>query len=336
MSRILIYFLEKPSDRWFKGDHKWRAKARRIVRGPDKIGGIKSVFVNLCLGLQEIGAEFTVNLPFDEIRPDDRVGIIGLGPDCLLGYAKPNPILAGVAVAEHPALWPTLFDDYPVGAYVVHCDWVKAMYEKIYGPRVLTWAVGIDANSWAPSSALHKPVDFLVYDKVRWDHDRVHGALVAPVLQELKKRNFSYETIRYGAYNSSDFRSALSRARAMLFLCEHETQGLAYQEAMSCNVPILAWDPGQWLDPWRFRYGEDFVPATSVPFFDERCGMTFKHALDFPSVLDEFVEQLSAGAFFPRDYVLEHLTLAGCARNYLHLLQQIHVRAEALCDYHRL
>ena len=172
-----------------------------------------------------------------------------------------------------------------------------------------------------------KPVDFLVYDKVMWDHDRVHGALVAPVLQELKKRNFSYETIRYGAYNSSDFRSALSRARAMLFLCEHETQGLAYQEAMSCNVPILAWDPGQWLDPWRFRYGEGFVPATSVPFFDERCGMTFKHALDFPSVLDEFVEQLSAAAFFPRDYVLEHLTLAGCARNYLHLLQQIHVRA---------
>ena len=36
----------------------------------------------------------------------------------------------------------------------------------------------------------------------------------------------------------------------MIFLCEHETQGIAYQQALSRNVPILAWDRGgDWQDP---------------------------------------------------------------------------------------
>ena len=108
----------------------------------------------------------------------------------------------------------------------------------------------------------------------------------------------------------------------MIFLCEHETQGLAYQQALSCNVPVLAWDPGQWLDPWRYRYGEGVVPATSVPFFDERCGMTFLGVPDFAAHLSVFIEASRAGSFSPRDYVIENLTLEGCARNYLALLEK--------------
>jgi hypothetical protein len=47
----------------------------------------------------------------------------------------------------------------------------------------------------------------------------------------------------------------------MLFLCEHETRGLAYQEALASNVPILAWDTGFWLDPRRPLYDPNPVPA---------------------------------------------------------------------------
>lgn len=322
MERICIFFREQQSDRWFKGDHVWRAKVRRIIRGPDPIGGIKTVYLNLLRGLDKLGVSYVTNIPYSEIQPSDLVGVIGVGDHCLDGYDKPNPILAGVAVAEHPMEWPTLFDDYPVARYVVHCDWVKAMYERHYGPRISTWAVGIDTDRWAPVPASAKTVDFLIYDKVRWDYDRVHRALVDPIVDVLKKRGLSFETIRYGSYKPEEFRAALSRAKAMLFLCEHETQGLAYQQAMSCNVPILAWNPGVWLDPWRFRHGEGHVPATSVPFFDERCGGTFLGAPDFDGALGHFLERTGSGKFKPRDYVLENLTLEGCARNYIGLLEK--------------
>ncbi len=92
---------------------------------------------------------------------------------------------------------------------------------------------------------------------------------------------------------------------------------------MSAGLPVLAWDPGQWLDPWRYRYGEAFVPATSVPFFDERCGLTFRSVSDFSERLRLFIHGLRSGAFIPRNYVLENLTLAGCARRYLDVLEYV-------------
>jgi hypothetical protein len=283
---------------------------------------LKSVYLNLVKGLEQISADYATNIPYRELRPDDMVGVIGLGTNCLDGYDKKNPILAGVAVAEHPAEWPTLFEDFPVASYVVHSDWVKTMYERHYGPRVSTWAVGIDTDRWTPRSVSRKTVDFLVYDKVRWDHDRVHRAMVDPILAVLTRRQLSYEIIRYGCYRPLDYLSALARSRALLFLCEHETQGLAYQQAMSCNLPVLAWDPQAWLDPWRYRYGEGIVSATSVPFFDERCGRTFLGAADFADALEAFLPLLRSGSYQPRDYVLENLTLKGCARKYLGLLQR--------------
>lgn len=108
----------------------------------------------------------------------------------------------------------------------------------------------------------------------------------------------------------------------MLFLCEHETQGLAYQQAMSAGLPVLAWNPGQWLDPWRYRYGETFVPATSVPFFDERCGRTFCGVPDFKDELDQFMDELRSGRYAPREYVLKHLTLSQCAQR-LDILEEM-------------
>ena len=148
MPRAVIYFKKPDPDRWFKNDRVWRAKIRRAVRGEQNPGGIELVYLNLLKGLDKLGVEYATNIPFDEIRPTDLVGVIGIGKESLEGYDKPNPILAGVIVTEHPSDWPTLFEDYPVARYVVHCDWAKAMYERYYGPRIVTWAVGIDTDDW--------------------------------------------------------------------------------------------------------------------------------------------------------------------------------------------
>lgn len=45
-----------------------------------------------------------------------------------------------------------------------------------------------------------------------------------------------------GNYTEREYRSLLGRNRGMIFLCEHESQRLAYQEYLSCSVPVLAWE----------------------------------------------------------------------------------------------
>jgi glycosyltransferase involved in cell wall biosynthesis len=322
--RNLIYYTydRGGGDRWFRGDRHLRKPIRRLIRGPDPIGGIDLVFLNLVAGLERLGIEFFTDVPFDEIRPDDKVGVIGRGPESLAGYIKDNPILAGVAVVGHPCEWPTLFEDYPVSRYVVHSPWIGDMFRKTYGDRVVEWAVGIDTTRWAPSASDQKATDFLIYDKVRWDHGRVHAAMVEPIRDVLGKRALTTETIRYGTYNADEYAAALSRCRAMLFLCEHETQGLAYQQAMAAGLPVLAWDPGQWLDPWRFRYDMSSVPSTSVPFFDARCGSTFSCLEDFEVALDGFLSSMAVRAYDPRCFVEERLSLEVCAQKYLELMDR--------------
>ena len=76
--------------------------------------------------------------------------------------------------------------------------------------------------------------------------------------------------------------------------------------------------------PWRFRYGETCVPATSVPFFDERCGATFAALPQFNEAIGRFLDSRHLCRFDPRAYILETLTLDRCARNYIDLLQCAH------------
>ena len=82
----------------------------------------------------------------------------------------------------------------------------------------------------------------------------------------MEKKGLTYVHLQYGHYEQQRFRTLLDRARGMLFLSESETQGLAYQQAMACNVPVLAWDNGFWLNTIRLRYQNEFVSASSVPY----------------------------------------------------------------------
>lgn len=320
----LIYRKRPETDRWLPGDRWVRPVVRRMVRGQPIPSGIDKVFLNLAAGLGELGVPFRVNTPWPRISPEDYVGVLGRERHCLAGYDRPNPILAGVALMTHPSEWPNLCEEYPVRKYVQHCEWATALYRPYFGAeRCGIWPVGIDTATWHPAPGAAKTTDFLLYDKVRWEHDRYERELLDPIRAELRRRRCSFEEIRYGRYRPEDYAAALARCRALLFVCEHESQGLAYQEAMSSGLPVLAWDPGQWLDPARFAWGTPHVPATSVPYFDARCGDRFPHAAAFPETLARFLDRLAPGGFAPREYMLEHLTLAEGARRYVALLEEI-------------
>jgi len=327
LSRLCLYYKPEPErDRWVKGDRFVRPIARRVLRGSPVPGGIDTVFSNLCLGLDELSVKYEINLPFDQIRPDDRVGILGRGRSCLEGYDKPNPIVAGIGLMTHPSEWPTLCEDYPVAKYLQHSAWTNSIYQSYFGDRCEVWPVGIDTAVWKPNG-FAKSVDFLIYDKIHWEHERVSEELIDPIRGILKDRGLSFEGIRYGSYDPTEFRAALARCRAMIFVCEHESQGLAYQECLSTDVPVLAWNQGQWLDPNRFAWGTADIPATSVPYWDERCGVKFKDMNEFTESLIEFLDKRAHGEFSPRDYILENLTLEKCARNYLAIMDEANSRS---------
>jgi hypothetical protein len=322
LSRICLYFVREPErDRWLPGDRFIRPLIRRIVRGPYRPGGIDKVFINLCLGLDRLHVPYEVNLPFDRLRDDDQVGVIGRCRLALQGYDRANPIVAGVALMVHPSEWPTLCEEYPIAVYLQHCEWCRACYVPYYGDRCRIWPVGIDTCFWTPADPGSKKFDFLIYDKIHWQRDKLIPELLNAVKMELARRNLTFIEIRYGSYKEAQYKAALASCRSMIFLSEHESQGLAYQECLSSDVPILAWDQGWCLDPDRFRWGQPDIPTTSVPYFDERCGVRFRNIEEFPEKLAEFLDRRPRMA--PRNYILDNLTLEKCSGHYLQILNDV-------------
>ncbi len=323
MSRICLYYKNPPpQDRFIKGDRHILPVIRRIIRGKPRAGGVDKVFINLCLGLDKLNIKYEVNLPFNQLTQDDYIGVLGRGRYCLEGYNYPYPIVAGIGLMTHPSEWPNLFEEYPVVKYLQHSEWANNVYKPYFGDnRCEIWPVGIDTYKWKPSEN-QKNFDFLIYIKIMWDYDLTSQKILQPIYKLLKSKGLSFQELRYGFYQPEAYQASLAQCRAMIFLCEHESQGIAYQECLASGVPIIAWDQGQCLDPNRFQWGQPYIEATSVPYWSDRCGIKFKDIQEFPDKLEEFLEKLNSQYFAPREYILENLTLERCAQKYLEILEQ--------------
>jgi hypothetical protein len=318
MSRICLYYRKQPEvDRWLRGDRWVRPLVRRIIRGKPPMGGVEKVFHNLCLGLDRLGVEYHVNLPFKKLKEDDRVGVLGRGRYSLQGYDRPNSIVAGIALMTHPSEWPTLCQDYPVKRYLQHSEWANDVYRPYFGDRCGIWPVGIDTDTWLPNADNRKDIDLLIYDKVMWNPEVVKPHLSAVIMDFASRKSLVVQSLVYGNYTEREYRSLLGRSRGMIFLCEHESQGIAYQECLSSGVPVLAWDQGRCLDPNRFAWGQPNIRATSVPYFDDRCGERFAGSEDLGEKLSIFMGKVDASAYSARDFIMENLTLKRCAAQFL-------------------
>ena len=330
MLPLHLFYEEPDSDRWLPFDRHPRRVIRRVVRGPGQPGGMMRYFLNLRDGLKRIGEPFTVN-DYRSARknPDALLGIIGK-PHVLRKMRGPNPLLFGPAVFSHPIDEPLLFEWSRVQKVLVSCEWMKQMWSAAYPPeRMEVWAAGLDTYLWHPSMA-EKNIDVLVYDKIRWNYPELTETMLKPMVRSLSDRQLKVETIRYGFYKEEDFRNMLARSKAMVFLCEHETQGFAYLQALACGVPILAWDDGGfWRDPTYYPHRVRFEPISAVPYWDARCGVKFRGPEEFEARLDEFLGKLDRRGFAPRDYILENLTLEECARRYVAHYRQVEAEAKA-------
>ena len=134
---------------------------------------------------------------------------------------------------------------------------------------------------------------------------------------ELAKKNIQYVIFDYRRrYSEIDYLSDLQQSKYGIWIGRHESQGFALEEALSCDVPLLVWDVTSMNQEEGYNY--DNIPATCIPYWDERCGEIFYKREECGPKFDEFISKLDT--YKPREYILENLSVEKCAKRFRELL----------------
>ncbi|HML30983.1 MAG TPA: glycosyltransferase family 1 protein [Hyphomicrobium sp.] len=294
-----------------------RAFARatwRVARGKAPKGGFYLAFESLRDSLQLLGCDVRVNdFAAARARPRYPIGIAG-HPSVLERVQLPNPAIFGPGDPGYPDEAGAVAQRPSIRRIIQPSQWYVDFYRPYCGDKMMVWPAGIDTQRLPDTSKFQKDIDVLIYDKIRWDHDDVYNSVIEPLKSRLVASGLSYEIIRYGYYRPKDLAAYLKRAKTMAFICEHETQGLACEQAMAANVPIFAWDEGRLADPKQIPFVKSDLRVSSVPYFDDRCGVRFTRA-DMTESFDRFWK--SRERFKPRDYIEDALSMEKCGLSYL-------------------
>ena len=263
------------------------------TNGPGKVAS------NLMMGLDKLGVDYVVNQEADINGCLTAWGprFMNLPKNTLVG---PNLV---VVPTDIPQLW------YHFKDLIVPCQWAKDMYETFEiteNVNIHIWPVGIDTDKFSPSNEV-KNNDCLIYFK------RGSEETKKELIRLLDSQKLSYELITYGSYTEEQLMDVARRSRFCVTITSTESQGIAYQEILSMGVPCYVIDKPVWDDQPYHSF-----PATSAPYFDDKCGMKCVDLSEFKTFLN-YLE-----IYKPRDYILENLTLEKCASDYVKLLEMSH------------
>jgi glycosyltransferase involved in cell wall biosynthesis len=280
------------------------------VPDPSRYPGHYSLVRSVVEGLRSIGADFTFNpRTFGDLArvvyaPANEAlrQAIELKRRGIVDYVVAGPVNALFADESGGILLRPEID-----LVIVPSEWTVDFYEGF--PELVAKSrvcpCGVDAEVWKPAGVV-KERRAVVYWKS--GDERFCEAVEAVVkrcgLEALRIRSRHGE---HGIFKPSDYREALDRSVAGVFLSTFETQGIALAEAWSMDVPAVVWDP-RGDAQWR---GRTFRSRSSAPFLTPATGVTFRTIDDLEGALRGTLTSLTT--FRPRAWVLEHMTDAVCA-----------------------
>ena len=214
-----------------------------------------------------------------------------------------------------PQVW--MFDGY--GQFLIEnqnfykkiiapSEWVKNKFITKFNlpeDKLAVWPVGIEEFN----NIREVNYDCLIYFKRR------NQSELDAVKKFLVSNGLSYRMVEYGTYGEDGFKQLVNSAKFCFLINGTESQGIAVQEIMSMGVPIIAWDIKEWLDQ-----GEAYrVPATSIPYWDERCGEVFFNIEDLEVTFSKFYATLDK--YDPKAFIKDNLSFECSVKTLLDILR---------------
>lgn len=201
--------------------------------------------------------------------------------------------------------------------YIQPSEWAKNVW--LFHPfcknnRLEVLPFGVDTINFSPIKLINEKTNVFIYYKRR-HHNELE--ILYKFLQSngLNPKIFNYIT----KYQEEEYINYLRDSKFGIWLTAHESQGFALQEALSCNVPLLVWNVTSMNQEDGSNYQN--ITATTIPYWDERCGEYFTNLTELHSVFSKFISKLND--YKPREYILENLSIDQCKKKLIDLINKI-------------
>lgn len=254
------------------------------------------------------------------------VNVLELGDEAdYIGYLQPcrfdllkqwhrekKKVLMGPNLFVLPTEMPEMCNMF--SDFVVPGEWVKKKYSQfdlLKDKKIWVWPVGIDTDEWKPTEQKEDMLDCLIYHKNRSEQDLAVAEAIC------RKFGLTYKTLQYGSYNEDELKTACALSKFAMLVNGTESQGIAYMQILSTNTPCYVFNKSY----WKSDDGSINVPATSVPYWSDSCGMVtndvnLKH-------FEEFLHNISVDKYSPREYILGEHTLEKSAQKYMNIIEKV-------------
>lgn len=161
--------------------------------------------------------------------------------------------------------------------------------------RSFIWPAGVDTDFWRPADGAERR-RILVFEK----QNVGPVGPVDPYVAHLRGAGYQVSVIQYGQYTHTEYRELLRDSQLMVGFVTNESQGIAWAEAWSMDVPTMIWKNTE-----ATYLGRSYRCSTA-PYLNDRNGLFFDDLADFKEKFALW--ERTRSEFTPRDWTLANMS----------------------------
>ena len=264
-----------------------------------------------------------------ESDPRALTGFLQTMPEEMFGGGSSDP-RSNALVGPNLFVLPTEWTDEQLKKfkhYVVPSEWVRNLYKSFHQldhATIDVWSVGIDTKKFdCPWRETRRVTEIRDEDRRCLVYYKNRSKTELEIVQRmLNKYKIAFKVLEYGEYQESEFIDLCQWANFGILLTGTESQGIAYMEMLSTDLPLFVFDKPTWMSDDKHIE----VTATSVPYFDPRCGVVTKSVN--LELFETFLGKVQKYRYRPRTYILEEHRLKTAAQKYYELCTKYQLHSD--------
>ncbi|TWW09968.1 hypothetical protein E3A20_09070 [Planctomyces bekefii] len=129
---------------------------------------------------------------------------------------------------------------------------------------------------------------------------------IEPYVALMQTLGLEVKVMKYGGFTHDQYLTNLNDSILMIGFVTDESQGLAWAEAWSSDVPTFIWRNNSNV------YQNRKYSCSTAPYLSNETGLYFDTIIDFEIAMNDFLS--GKYLFTPREWVLENMSDEVCAK----------------------